>query len=197
MTSPTPPSVLTRRVRYPQDVGRLLERLAAVGLVGCATERLGGGEGSDDACAALAETYGSFPEGTTVTIATPFSGEEAAAFDASLEAFAECTGITVVQEGSDTLEQGLRDALLSPTPQATGTAAPSLAAQTATPTLSGDEETVAATEAGTEAPSSSNADLAVVPQPGLIAELARAGLVAEMPEAVAANIELGWEHVYS
>ena len=33
MTSPTPPSVLTRRVRYPQDVGRLLERLAAVGLV--------------------------------------------------------------------------------------------------------------------------------------------------------------------
>lgn len=171
--------------------------LAAVGLVGCATERLGGGEGSDDACAALAETYGSFPEGTTVTIATPFSGEEATAFDASLEAFAECTGITVVQEGSDTLEQGLRDALPSPTPQATGTAAPSLAAQTATPTPSGDEETVAATEAGTEAPSSSNADLAVVPQPGLIAELARAGLVAEMPEAVAANIELGWEHVWA
>ena len=33
MTSPTPPSVLTRRVRYPQDAGRLLERLAAVGLV--------------------------------------------------------------------------------------------------------------------------------------------------------------------
>ncbi len=171
--------------------------LAAVGLVGCATERLGGGGGSDDACAALAETYGSFPEGTTVTIATPFSGEEATAFDASLAAFAECTGITVVQEGSDTLEQGLRDALPSPTPQATGTAAPSLAAQTATPTPSGDEETVAATEAGAEAPSSSNADLAVVPQPGLIAELARAGLVAQMPEAVAANIELGWEHVWA
>ncbi|WP_240038204.1 ABC transporter substrate-binding protein [Actinomyces procaprae] len=113
-----------------------------------------------DPCAAMA-VFGSFPEGTTVTVATAFTGAEAERFDASVEEFEECTGIDVVQNGSDGLETVLRQTLEEPG--------------------SGDG-------ASADLP-----DLAVVPQPGLVSDLARADALIALPDAVGANVELGWD----
>ncbi|MDO4901517.1 ABC transporter substrate-binding protein [Actinomyces sp.] len=110
-------------------------------------------------CAGLAEV--DFPEGTTVTIATAFTGTEAERFDTSLEQFEECTGIDVTHTGSDDLETLLRGHLEEPGPGA---------------------------EAGADLP-----DLAVVPQPGLVGDLARSGRLAALPDSVGANVELGWD----
>lgn len=195
--------------------------LAGATLVGCAAgtsdEPSPAATDAAAACAAFTAAYGTFPQGTTVTIATPFLGEEAAAFDASLAAFSECTGITVVQEGSDTLEASLRAQLPTPTPRPTGTAsarptapAGDPTAQTADPTAQAVPADSASPEAPASEPASAatpgggdptvgpvTADLAVVPQPGLITELVEAGLITEMPEAVAANIELGWSDTWA
>ena len=67
----------------------------------------GGQAGPTATCAELAEQYGSFPAGTTVTVATSFTGAEAERFDASVADFSRCTGVTIVQNGSDELENQL------------------------------------------------------------------------------------------
>ncbi|NDR54617.1 ABC transporter substrate-binding protein [Actinomyces sp. 565] len=130
---------------------------------------------STDPCAALAG-YGTFPDGTTVTIATAFTGTEAERFDASLEQFEECTGIDVVQNGSDDLEAVLRQTLEEPG-------------------AGDDPEADPADATGAEQPPTGTLlpDLAVVPQPGLVSDLARADALAGMPDSVGANVELGWD----
>ncbi|RAX18979.1 carbohydrate ABC transporter substrate-binding protein [Actinomyces sp. Z5] len=126
-------------------------------------------------CAALAD-YGEFPDGATVTIATAFTGTEAERFDASVEQFEECTGIDVVQNGSDDLESLLR--------QAVGAAA------------TGPEATDDADATGEKQVAAELPDLAVVPQPGLVGDLARAGVLVAVPDSVGANVELGWDRAW-
>ena len=129
------------------------------GLPACAPDGGGGRAGPTATCAELAEQYGSFPAGTTVTVATSFTGAEAERFDASVADFSRCTGVTIVQNGSDELENQLRAEL--------GGSATDLA------------------------------DIAVVPQPGLVTDLARHGRIVPLPEAVGANTELGWDRTWS
>lgn len=129
------------------------------GLPACAPDGGGGRAGPTATCAELAEQYGSFPAGTTVTVATSFTGVEAERFDASVADFSRCTGVTIVQNGSDELENQLRAEL--------GGSATDLA------------------------------DIAVVPQPGLVTDLARHGRIVPLPEAVGANTELGWDRIWS
>lgn len=129
------------------------------GLPACAPDGGGSQAGPTATCAELAEQYGSFPAGTTVTVATSFTGVEAERFDASVADFSRCTGVTIVQNGSDELENQLRAEL-------------------------GDSAT-------------DLADLAVVPQPGLVTDLARHGRIVPLPEAVGANTELGWDRIWS
>ena len=129
------------------------------GLPACAPDGGGSQAGPTATCAELAEQYGSFPAGTTVTVATSFTGVEAERFNASVADFSRCTGVTIVQNGSDELENQLRAEL-------------------------GDSAT-------------DLADLAVVPQPGLVTDLARHGRIVPLPEAVGANTELGWDRIWS
>ena len=129
------------------------------GLPACAPDGGGSQAGPTATCAELAEQYGSFPAGTTVTVATSFTGVEAERFDASVADFSRCTGVTIVQNGSDELENQLRAEL--------GGSATDLA------------------------------DIAVVPQPGLVTDLARHGRIVPLPEAVGANTELGWDRTWS
>ena len=131
----------------------------AAGLPACAPDADGRQAGPTATCAELAEQYGSFPAGTSVTVATPFTGVEAERFDASVADFSRCTGVTIVQNGSDELENQLRAEL--------GGSATDLA------------------------------DIAVVPQPGLVTDLARHGRIVPLPEAVGANTELGWDRIWS
>ena len=129
------------------------------GLPACAPDGGGSQAGPTATCAELAEQYGSFPAGTTVTVATSFTGVEAERFNASVADFSRCTGVTIVQNGSDELENQLRAEL--------GGSATDLA------------------------------DIAVVPQPGLVTDLARHGRIVPLPEAVGANTELGWDRIWS
>ncbi|MFC2569806.1 MAG: ABC transporter substrate-binding protein, partial [Schaalia sp.] len=92
-------------------------------------------------------------------MATSFTGVEAERFNASVADFSRCTGVTIVQNGSDELENQLRAEL--------GGSATDLA------------------------------DIAVVPQPGLVTDLARHGRIVPLPEAVGANTELGWDRIWS
>ena len=128
------------------------------GLPACAPDGGGSQAGPTATCAELAEQYGSFPAGTTVTVATSFTGVEAERFDASVADFSRCTGVTIVQNGSDELENQLRAELGGATDLA---------------------------------------DLAVVPQPGLVTDLARHGRIVALPESVGANTELGWDRIWS
>ena len=128
------------------------------GLPACAPDGGGGRAGPTATCAELAEQYGSFPAGTTVTVATSFTGVEAERFNASVADFSRCTGVTIVQNGSDELENQLRAELGGAT---------------------------------------NLADLAVVPQPGLVTDLARHGRIVALPESVGANTELGWDRIWS
>lgn len=130
----------------------------AAGLPACAPDADGRQAGPTATCAELAEQYGSFPAGTSVTVATPFTGVEAERFDASVADFSRCTGVTIVQNGSDELENQLRAELGGATDLA---------------------------------------DLAVVPQPGLVTDLARHGRIVALPESVGANTELGWDRIWS
>lgn len=42
-----------------------------------------------------------------------------------------------------------------------------------------------------------DADLAIVPQPGLVADLVGQGALTPLPNSVGANVELGWDHAWS
>ena len=166
MTRPTPTAGrMSRRV----VTALAVLSLAGGGLTAC-TPGSDVSDGETSGCGDMAD-YGTFAEGTTVTVGTTFSPVEAARFDASVARFEECTGIDVVQDASDHLEASLRAATAS----ANGTASADGTADPAAPE-------------GAELP-----DLAVVPQTGLIEELVDSDLLHPMPDSVGANLELGWE----
>lgn len=140
--------------------------LASAGLSACSPSA-----GNDGELAHACATYKDY-EGigqAQVTIASSLTGPEAERFEASVAAFEQCTGIDIVHAGSSSLEADL------------------LAASGADP----------AAEAGaTPARLSSHEgmpDLAIIPQPGLAAEMVDTGVVQPLPEAVNANVELGWD----
>ena len=157
--------------------------VAALGLPGCATGSSGGQAApltaSADTCARMREAYGHFPDGATVTVATSFAGVEAERFDASMTVFTTCTGVEVVQEGSDALEAGLRADVATGRAQAT----PEARATGADPTAPDPAAVV-------------GADLAVVPQPGLVGDLVDSRLISPLPNSVGANVEAGWDRLW-
>ncbi|AYD88935.1 carbohydrate ABC transporter substrate-binding protein [Actinomyces sp. 2119] len=104
---------------------------------------------------------------TVVTVSSALSDSEAERFEASLATFEECTGIDVVHTGSSSMETEL------------------LEGTTGSASVAGQEE-------GQELP-----DLAIVPQPGLVAELAEAGVLVALPDQVNANIEIGWNRQWA
>lgn len=130
--------------------------LASASLVACssASQPAGGATASPASCSQLQETYGSFPAGATVRVATQTGSTEAASLDASLEHFSQCTGLSVVQVESDDVAASLGSA-------------------------------------------STQADLAVLPEVGVLPELVDEGLIQPVPETVGANVELGWDRMWS
>lgn len=152
--------------------------LAGSGLVACS-----GSAPSGDATATItgcADLDGvSGVSGQKVTVATSFTGVEAQRFDQSLTRFESCTGIDVVQKGSDSLESDMR--ALVEQADATGTATAGASATS----------TAAATTAD------AGADVAVLPQPGLVEDMADAGLLKALPNSVNANIEAGWDRSWA
>jgi alpha-glucoside transport system substrate-binding protein len=80
----------------------------ALALAGCTTEDPedeGGGNGGGD-CDAYADFQGH--DGTTVSIYTPITDEEGAAYESAWDEFEECTGITIDYEGNDAFEEQIR-----------------------------------------------------------------------------------------
>ena len=131
--------------------------LTGTGLTACARPH---GHTSDlSSCEVLARYAPKDGTSDSVTIATALTGTEGERFEQSLTRFEECTGIDVVHEGSDKLEENLRGRAAEATDW--------------------------------------NADLAVVPQPGLVADLADEGVLSPLSDVVGANVELGWDHAWS
>ena len=115
--------------------------------------------GGFDSCESFSQYTPGDEAGSTVRIATALTGTEGERFEQSLSLFETCTGIDVVHEGTDSLEENLRARAAGETDW--------------------------------------DADLAVVPQPGLVADLADQGALSPLPDAVGANVELGWDHAWS
>lgn len=176
--SPTSPSPTRSRLRRAGALAAALA-LAGGGLAACS-----GSSPSGDAtaqitgCADLDGVTGL--SGQKVTVATAFTGVEAQRFDQSLTRFESCTGIDVVQKGSDALESDMR-ALVEETDAASATS------------TAGEASTASATDAAAEA----GADVAVLPQPGLVEDMADARLLRALPNSVNANIEAGWDRSWA
>ncbi|CAM2953946.1 ABC transporter substrate-binding protein [Actinomyces slackii] len=118
------------------------------------------------------EVYGTF-DGDQVTVVSAFTGVEAERFEASLVRFEGCTGIDVVHTGSTSLEADLLAASGADTATASG----------ATPAAKDRHQALA--------------DLAIIPQQGLVTEMVDTGVVQPLPEAVNANVELGWDRQWA
>lgn len=171
--SPTSPSPTRSRLRRAGALAAALA-LAGGGLAACS-----GSSPSGDAtaqitgCADLDGVTGL--SGHKVTVATSFTGVEAERFDQSLARFESCTGIDVVQKGSDSLESDMRALVDDAGASASASATASAEATTA----------------------ESGVDVAVLPQPGLVEDLADAGLLTALPDPVNANIEAGWDRSWA
>ncbi|RRD25267.1 extracellular solute-binding protein [Actinomyces bowdenii] len=139
--------------------------LAAAGLAACSPSAGSDGERAH-ACAAF-EAYNVAP--AQVTVASSLGGAEAERFEASVAAFEQCTGIDIVHTGSDSLEGDLLAASGADTATESGASPAKLPSHEGMP------------------------DLAIIPQPGLAAELVDTGVVQPLPDAVNANVELGWD----
>ncbi|WP_026407584.1 ABC transporter substrate-binding protein [Actinomyces gerencseriae] len=149
-------------VRLPTHAFRALAltavlALAGTGVTACVNAR---NPGQDlGSCEVLARYTPKDETDGTVKIATALTGTEGERFEQSLTRFEECTGVDVVHEGTDRLEENLRG-------RAEGT-------------------------------TDWDADLAIVPQPGLVADLAGEGALSPLSDVVGANVELGWDHTWS
>ncbi|MBF0696932.1 ABC transporter substrate-binding protein [Actinomyces bowdenii] len=139
--------------------------LSSAGLAACSPSAGSDGERAH-ACAAF-EDYDVAP--AQVTVASALGGTEAERFEASVAAFEQCTGIDIVHTGSDSLEGDLLAASGADTATESGASPASLPSHEGMP------------------------DLAIIPQPGLAAELVDTGVVQPLPDAVNANVELGWD----
>ena len=107
--------------------------------------------------------------GTTVTVSSSLTGTEAERFEASVAEFESCTGINVEHTGTTEL----RSQLLN------GSGANLSTSSGASPSSQDNPENLP--------------DLAIVPQPGMVAELVDTGVVHPLPNQVNSNVEAGWD----
>ena len=150
--------------------GRLLAAASALMLAAAATAACsagGAGSASATGCAAYKVYQGH--EGTTVTVSSSLTGTEAERFEASVAEFEKCTGIDVEHTGTTEL----RSQLLN------GSGADLSSSRGASPSSQDDPENLP--------------DLAIVPQPGMVAELVDTGVVHPLPNTVNSNVEAGWD----
>ena len=159
-----------RRTGRLRRYGRLLAAASAVTLAAAVTAACSvGGAASATAtgCAAYQAHQGH--EGTTVTVSSSLTGTEAERFEASVAEFEKCTGIDVEHTGTTEL----RSQLLN------GSGADLSSSKGASPSSQDNPENLP--------------DLAIVPQPGMVAELVDTGVVHPLPNAVNSNVEAGWD----
>ena len=150
--------------------GRLLAAASTLTLAAAATAACSaGGTGSASAtgCAAYQAYQGH--KGATVTISSSLTGTEAERFEASVAEFEKCTGITVEHTGTSEL----RSQLLN------GSGADLSTSKGASPSSQDNPENLP--------------DLAIVPQPAMVAELVDTGVVHPLPNTVNSNVEAGWD----
>ena len=108
-------------------------------------------------------------EGSTVTVSSSLTGTEAERFEASVAEFEKCTGIDVAHTGTTEL----RSQLLN------GSGADLSTNKGASPSSQDNPENLP--------------DLAIVPQPAMVAELVDTGVVHPLPNTVNSNVEAGWD----
>ena len=150
--------------------GRLLAAASALMLAAAATAACsagGAGSASATGCAAYKAYQGH--EGTTVTVSSSLTGTEAERFEASVAEFEKCTGIDVAHTGTTEL----RSQLLN------GSGADLSTNKGASPSSQDNPENLP--------------DLAIVPQPAMVAELVDTGVVHPLPNTVNSNVEAGWD----
>ena len=150
--------------------GRLLAAASALMLAAAATAACsagGAGSASATGCAAYKAYQGH--EGTTVTVSSSLTGTEAERFEASVAEFESCTGINVEHTGTTEL----RSQLLN------GSGANLSTSSGASPSSQDNPENLP--------------DLAIVPQPAMVAELVDTGVVHPLPNQVNSNVEAGWD----
>ena len=150
--------------------GRLLAAASTLTLAAAATAACsasGTGSASATGCAAYQAYQGH--KGATVTISSSLTGTEAERFEASVAEFEKCTGITVEHTGTSEL----RSQLLN------GSGADLSTSKGASPSSQDNPENLP--------------DLAIVPQPAMVAELVDTGVVHPLPNTVNSNVEAGWD----
>ena len=150
--------------------GRLLAAASALTLVCAATAACSAGGAhsvSATGCAAYKAYQGH--EGSTVTVSSSLTGTEAERFEASVAEFEKCTGIDVAHTGTTEL----RSQLLN------GSGADLSTNKGASPSSQDNPENLP--------------DLAIVPQPAMVAELVDTGVVHPLPNTVNSNVEAGWD----
>jgi len=150
--------------------GRLLAAASALTLVCAATAACSAG-GAHSASATGCAAYKAYQghEGSTVTVSSSLTGTEAERFEASVAEFEKCTGIDVVHTGTTEL----RSQLLN------GSGADLSTNKGASPSSQDNPENLP--------------DLAIVPQPAMVAELVDTGVVHPLPNTVNSNVEAGWD----
>lgn len=150
--------------------GRLLAAASAFTLVCAATAACSAG-GAHSASATGCAAYKAYQghEGSTVTVSSSLTGTEAERFEASVAEFEKCTGIDVAHTGTTEL----RSQLLN------GSGADLSTNKGASPSSQDNPENLP--------------DLAIVPQPAMVAELVDTGVVHPLPNTVNSNVEAGWD----
>ena len=150
--------------------GRLLAAASALTLVCAATAACSPG-GAHSASATGCAAYKAYQghEGSTVTVSSSLTGTEAERFEASVAEFEKCTGIDVAHTGTTEL----RSQLLN------GSGADLSTNKGASPSSQDNPENLP--------------DLAIVPQPAMVAELVDTGVVHPLPNTVNSNVEAGWD----
>ena len=150
--------------------GRLLAAASTLTLAAAVTAACSvGGDGSASAtgCAAYQAYQGH--KGSTVTISSSLTGTEAERFEASVAEFESCTGINVEHTGTAELRSQLLNGSGANLSTSTG----------ASPSSQDNPENLP--------------DLAIVPQPAMVAELVDTGVVHPLPNKVNSNVEAGWD----
>ena len=150
--------------------GRLLAVATALTLVCAATAACSAG-GAHSASATGCAAYKAYQghKGSTVTVSSSLTGTEAERFEASVAEFEKCTGIDVAHTGTTEL----RSQLLN------GSGADLSTNKGASPSSQDNPENLP--------------DLAIVPQPAMVAELVDTGVVHPLPNTVNSNVEAGWD----
>ena len=148
---------------------RLLAAASTLTLAAATAACSAGGAGSATAtgCAAYQAYQGH--KGATVTISSSLTGTEAERFEASVAEFESCTGINIEHTGTTEL----RSQLLN------GSGANLSTSSGASPSSQDNPENLP--------------DLAIVPQPAMVAELVDTGVVHPLPDKVNSNVEAGWD----